>query len=139
ASLKVATGASASESFVSCISRTSGFARPSHQTTFSSRAFSELTFQVAIRIVVVLRSLVSLPRADIEAGRASQLGPALEELSPRGAGDAIGVGDDRRLVHREHAAVAHDPSAVHHDRLDVAGHALAHEPRDLSQRGAEMA
>ena len=43
-------GASASASFVSCISRTSGCARSSHHVTLSSRAFSEFTFQVAIRI-----------------------------------------------------------------------------------------
>src|SRR3954447_15626134 len=46
-------GASGSASFVSCISRTSGAARSSHQSTFSWRAFSELTFQVAMRIGTV--------------------------------------------------------------------------------------
>ena len=45
----VCAGASASASLVSCISSTSGRARSSHQVTLSSRAFSELTFQVAIR------------------------------------------------------------------------------------------
>ena len=44
------SGASASESFVSCISRTSGAARSSHHSIFSSRAFIELTFHVAMRI-----------------------------------------------------------------------------------------
>src|SRR5207245_9900554 len=33
------------------MSRTSGLARSSHHVTFSSLAFSELTFQVAIRMV----------------------------------------------------------------------------------------
>src|SRR6266550_4089144 len=46
------TGASASVSFVSWISSTSGAARSSHHSTFSSRAFSELTFQVAMCIAV---------------------------------------------------------------------------------------
>jgi len=50
ASLNVLTGASASPSLVSCIRSTSGFARSSHHMTFSRRAFSELTFQVAIRM-----------------------------------------------------------------------------------------
>ena len=44
------TGASASASFVSWISRTSGSARASHFSTASIRALSELTFQVAMRI-----------------------------------------------------------------------------------------
>src|SRR5215831_8012063 len=48
--LNVSTGASASASFVSCIRSTSGFVRSSHHMTFSRRAFSELTFQVAIRM-----------------------------------------------------------------------------------------
>src|SRR5215210_7261564 len=44
------TGASASVSFVSWTIRTSGAARSSHHSIFSSRAFRELTFHVAIRI-----------------------------------------------------------------------------------------
>src|SRR5919198_2292675 len=43
-------GTSLSASFVSCISRMSGWARSSHHSTLSRRAFNELTFQVAIRI-----------------------------------------------------------------------------------------
>src|SRR5437867_4743302 len=43
-------GASRSASLVSCIRSTSGLARSSHHVTFSRRAFSELTFQVAMRI-----------------------------------------------------------------------------------------
>src|SRR5687767_6325986 len=50
APVKASRGISSSASLVSCMSRTSGFARSSHHVTFSSRAFSELTFQVAIRI-----------------------------------------------------------------------------------------
>src|SRR5207244_6664772 len=48
ASRKASAGASGSASLVSCISSTSGRARSSHHVTFSRRAFSELTFQVAI-------------------------------------------------------------------------------------------
>ena len=44
------TGASSSESFVSCIRSTSGCARSSHSITRSMRALSELTFHVAMRI-----------------------------------------------------------------------------------------
>src|SRR5438309_1237994 len=50
ASRKASAGASGSASLVSCISSTSGLARSSHHVTFSRRAFSELTFQVAMRI-----------------------------------------------------------------------------------------
>ena len=49
--MKTSAGASASVSLVSCMSRTSGLARSSHHVIFSSLAFSELTFQVAIRMV----------------------------------------------------------------------------------------
>src|SRR5207245_56744 len=42
-------GVAVSASFVSCIRSTSGRARASHHSTLSRRAFSELTFQVAIR------------------------------------------------------------------------------------------
>src|SRR5829696_556572 len=42
-------GTSLSASLVSCMRRTSGCARSSHQATFSSRALSELTFHVAMR------------------------------------------------------------------------------------------
>src|SRR5437773_2553209 len=37
-------------SLASCIRSTSGLARSSHNVTFPRRAFSELTFQVAMRI-----------------------------------------------------------------------------------------
>src|SRR5262245_5563363 len=50
---------SPSASFVSCIKSTSGSARSSHQPTFSKRAFSELTFQVAMRIGRLARYLAS--------------------------------------------------------------------------------
>src|SRR5664279_2236698 len=43
-------GAASSASFVSCISRTSGFFSASHSSTRSRRALSELTFHVAMRI-----------------------------------------------------------------------------------------
>src|SRR6185369_3028773 len=45
-------GASVSDSFVSCMSRTSGAARSSHHSIFSSRAFIELTFHVAMRMAL---------------------------------------------------------------------------------------
>src|SRR5438128_2828517 len=48
ASWNASAGASGSASLVSCISSTSGRARSSHHVTLSRRAFSELTFQVAI-------------------------------------------------------------------------------------------
>src|SRR4051794_6637039 len=44
------TGASSSDSLVSCMSSTSRSARSSHSRTRSMRALSELTFQVATRI-----------------------------------------------------------------------------------------
>jgi hypothetical protein len=91
-----------------------------------------------MRIVFDLRSWLSLPRAEIEAGWPRKLGPLLEEPPPRGAGDPIGLGHERGLVHGQHATVAHDPSAVDHDRLDVAGEALVHEARDHAQRGREV-
>ena len=47
---KSSDGTSSSASFVSCIKSKSGCTRPSHQRTFSSRALSELTFQVAMRM-----------------------------------------------------------------------------------------
>src|SRR5437016_2133573 len=47
-SRKASAGASGSASLVSYISSTSGRARSSHHVTFSRRAFSDLTFQVAI-------------------------------------------------------------------------------------------
>src|SRR5262245_821439 len=72
----MSTGASASASFVSCISRTSGFARASHQATLSSRARSELTFQVAIRMLYVL------PMREFRGGAARTPGPS---RSPRGS------------------------------------------------------
>ena len=43
-------GKALSASFVSCMHRTSGCAYPSQSSTRAKRAFSELTFQVAIRI-----------------------------------------------------------------------------------------
>src|SRR6266496_2638956 len=52
ASRNTSTGAAASVSFVSCMRSTSGRARSSHQRTLSRRAFSELTFQVAILIAL---------------------------------------------------------------------------------------
>src|SRR5450631_4566213 len=48
--LKGITGADSSASFVSCISRTSGFLSASHSSTRSTRALRELTFHVAMRI-----------------------------------------------------------------------------------------
>src|SRR5438093_8463111 len=61
-------GASASASLVSCISRTSGRPRSSHQATLSKRALSELTFQVAILTDVGYR--VSGGPAAVGGGRA---------------------------------------------------------------------
>jgi hypothetical protein len=43
-------GTSVSDTFVSCIRSTSGWARSSHYVTFSRRAFNELTFRVAMRM-----------------------------------------------------------------------------------------
>src|SRR5262249_30205916 len=53
-------------------------------------------------------------RPEVEAGRPRQVGTLLEESSPRGARDALGLGHERALVEREHAAVAHDEAAVDH-------------------------
>src|SRR5437016_12315441 len=47
---KAIAGKVASATLVSCMHRTSGFAYPIHSSTRGSRAFSELTFHVAIRI-----------------------------------------------------------------------------------------
>src|SRR2546427_2359199 len=66
---KASVGASGSASLVSCMSSTSGRARSSHQVTFSRRAFSELTFQVAIRTG---RIVARKPR---EAGYPAGIGP----------------------------------------------------------------
>ena len=68
------SGASASESFVSCISRTSGAARSSHHSIFSSRAFMELTFQVAIRMSMVARSAARLAAAHARDRHRVELG-----------------------------------------------------------------
>src|SRR5258706_13362329 len=62
------TGASASVSFVSWMSRTSGAARASHCSTFSWRALSELTFQVAIRIGSSLLQPPTALAVEIERG-----------------------------------------------------------------------
>src|SRR5438128_1579198 len=86
-------------SFVSCINRTSGFARSSHHTTFSSRAFNELTFQVAMRIVLGPRWIVyRVPQID------------RDEIRPVSAREPAAVGrpvvDQRRGRHPRYSAVA---------------------------------
>src|SRR2546429_3838306 len=73
-----------------------------------------------------------------EAGRRHEIRPLGEQPRPRRAGHALGLGDDGRLVQREHVAVAHEPAPVHHHGLDVAGLALVHEARDGAQRGCQM-
>src|ERR1035437_9940745 len=63
------SGAASSASLVSCISSTSGVRWTSHSSTRGSRALSELTFQVAMRI----RVSVVLP---VEARPGAAGGPA---------------------------------------------------------------
>src|SRR5687767_6615437 len=63
--------ASSSESLVSCRSKTSGAARSSHQVTLPSRALSEFTFHVAIRIRPLglrLQAALTSERGDVPSG-----------------------------------------------------------------------
>ena len=97
------TGASASVSLVSCMSRMSGAARSSQLSTASWRALSELTFQVAMRIGARDRSV---PPAALAV-----------EVEGRGVGD----GHD-----------GHRPGLdrVGHDEIHVVGDRADHVERD---------
>src|SRR5215208_2403131 len=100
----VIAGASPSASFVSCIRRMSGFARSSHQSTFSWRALSELTFQVAIRTVGSGRSVVALG----VGSAAEHVGPQVADAHPFGSvADGLVVLLVRQLQGREGLARLH--------------------------------
>src|SRR6185436_5944305 len=85
---------SASFSFVSCISKTSGCARSSHHVTFCRRAPSEFTFQVAILMTkpASVYRVAFAKRGGIHGGK-----EALATVDPAGDRGASGGGRRRSL------------------------------------------
>src|SRR6185369_6311935 len=96
------TGASGSASFVSCMSRTSGDARSSHQSTFSWRAFRELTFQVAMRTARA-GSATEHVRAEVrDAHPVGRLAHGFVVLLERQAEGCEGLARGLRVRRRQH-------------------------------------
>src|SRR5262245_58820684 len=84
---------------VSCIKSTSGRARPSHHVTFSSRARSEFTFQVAMPIGPILpsRARVSALDSHHRGGPMARKTRATLELTHLGAA-GWQISDGQRVI-----------------------------------------
>src|SRR5262245_15310511 len=58
----------------------------------------------------------------------------LEQSTPGGAPDAVGLSHNGLFVHRTHDAITHQPVAIHHDRLHVTALPLMYKAGDDAQQ-----